>query len=615
MDRSGPLDEELAFRLLEAAPDGFVVTDADGAIVWVNSATERMFGWPRTELVGELVEVLVPERLRETYRSHRARFATAPTHRPMGVERRLRGLRRDGTELAVDLALSPIETRQGRFVLASVRDDTERERTEEALRVGEERLQRAQRVAGLGSWEWDIRAGKVTRSPELYGLYGVQVSSDFDDPFALTALIPADERERVVESVVAAVRDGRSYKLEHRVVRPDGQERVFLQQGETFMANGTPERCVGTTLDITELRKAEREREVALRELEAVLEQCPVGITIFRGPGAQRLEPNRMARAMQGEPFEASAGLAQYAGALTTFDGTPLEYDAYPGLRALRGERLERVELVFRRPDGSAIPIEVNAAPILDAEGRVTGAVAAWQDMTAAKELERLRAEWNSVVAHDLRQPINSISLYAQMLARQSQGWSEDARSCVAEIRKMVSRLARMTSDLLDLSRLDASRLTVVRRPVDVAACVRDAVRRIAMEAPEDRFDVQVRGPIPTVEADPDRIAQVMENLLTNALKYAAAGTPIRVVVERSGGEVVVTVRNDGAVLSPQQLERVFQRFERAGVSSHKAVPGIGLGLQIVQGLVEAHGGRVTAESTPGGETTFRFTLPIGAAP
>jgi PAS domain S-box-containing protein len=617
----GPdFDDLLAPSLVAAAPDAFVVTDSEGLIVSVNPAALAMFGWSRVELLGAPVERLVPARHRGAHVAHRARFVTDPRLRPMGAGLALSGLRSDGSEFPIDVSLSPVDTPHGRFYLASIRDVTVRRRTEEALRLSEEHLRRAQRVAHLGSWDWDLRANTMARSPQLYELYGVKPGPEAERPMAFVQAIPEGEREHVMGTIREAIAAGRSYTIEHRMVRPDGSERIFLQQGETLTANGQAVRCIGTTLDVTELRRAERERQGALRELEAVLEQCPVGITIAHDPRAERLDHNRQARIMLGDPLAAGAGLAEYAGAVLGFDGIALEYDALPLARALRGEHIERCELVFRRHDGRSIPVEVRAAPILDASGQVTGALAVWQDVTAVRELERLRVEWNSIVAHDLRQPINSINLYAQLLERHANDWPAEARGYLADIRKMIARLARMTGDLLDLSRLDASRLTVERRPLDLVACVREAVERVSLEATGRSFDLQVLGEIPSVEADADRLAQVMENLLTNAFKYGRAGAPVRVAVERVAGGVdgvdgvAVSVENEGAGIAPKALERLFQRFERVGVATYKGVPGIGLGLQITRGLIEAHGGRITAASVPGGVTTFRFTLPLRGA-
>src|SRR5690606_33547465 len=138
-------------------------------------------------------------------------------------------------------------------------------------------------------------------------------------------------------------------------------------------------------------------------------------------------------------------------------------------------------EYLLRQPGGAAIPILGGAAPIRDASGAVTGAVVAFQDITSSKELERLRAEWGSVVAHDLRQPLNTIVLFAQHILRRER--DADTRRAAERVVAAGQRLSRMIGDLMDLSRLDARRLELSRRGVDVAALVRESVDRFGLEA------------------------------------------------------------------------------------------------------------------------------------
>jgi signal transduction histidine kinase len=133
----------------------------------------------------------------------------------------------------------------------------------------------------------------------------------------------------------------------------------------------------------------------------------------------------------------------------------------------------------------------------------------------------------------------------------------------------------------------------------------------MALEAPDRSFDVTVEGDLPEAYADPGRIAQVMENLLTNAVKYGRAATPIVVEVAHVNHDVAVAVTNTGEALPQEELPRLFERFHRTAGAKRGAAKGAGLGLYITRGLVEAHGGRITAESTPAGVTTFRFTLPV----
>jgi signal transduction histidine kinase len=227
------------------------------------------------------------------------------------------------------------------------------------------------------------------------------------------------------------------------------------------------------------------------------------------------------------------------------------------------------------------------------------------------KELERLRAEWSSVIAHDLRQPVSAIALYAQLLARQA---ADGLRGPIDGIATAARRLGRMIQDLLDLSRLDARKLSLSRGPVDPEALVRASVSAAAVGAPDRRFEVRVGGAVPRVEADADRVAQVLDNLIGNAVKYGAPGTPIEVAVAAAGdGGVSIAVTNRGAGIPADELPGLFRRFHRAGEELRSGIGGIGLGLYIARALVETHGGRMEVESTPGRATTFRFTLPASA--
>lgn len=414
-----------------------------------------------------------------------------------------------------------------------------------------------------------------------------------------------DDRERVLALVDAAARDARPYAVEHRIVRADGVERIVLQQGEPMVKDGTAVRVVGTLLDVTERRRAEIAREALLQWLTAVIDRSPVGLLLAHGASGAMVETNPRANSLLGRRVTRVDECADWMRDVT---GARLPADQLPGHRALHGESVDWGEYACRRPDGVCVPILVGAAPILDAKGAVDGAVIAFQDITAAKELERLRAEWSSVVAHDLRQPLTTIVLFAQHLLRSAR--DPAARQGLERIQAAGQRLNRMIHDLMDLSRLDARRLELVRKRVDVVELLRDAVERLALQRHGRAVDVHVAGEIPPVLADPDRVAQIVENLLSNAVKYGSHGTPIVIDARATDHDVAVTVTNEGPGIAPAELPNLFRRFQRTAGARGSKVKGTGLGLYITRELVEAHGGRITVESTPDATTSFRFTLP-----
>lgn len=589
--------------LFERSPEAMLVADDGGRLVDANRAACELLARPRATLLTLTLADLVVEAERARLRAMAAVLAS-PGSVSQADWTLVRG---DGRTLEVEVRACILD--DGRRV-ASVREVGARKQAEAALQASEASLRRSQEIAGVGTWEWDLERDEVTSSAVLHRIFGRPPEPRVAPRRAWAGCIPASERVRVKALIASAIAERRGFSFEHRLDSVGGDERWVRQQGEVVVEEGRVVRVLGTVLDISDLRAVERERARALRELTAVLDQCPVGITMMRVGDDVAVVHNRVARQLTTDEGTLGPGAA----GLTDTDGRPVCGPGLPILRALRGETIAHAEYVLRGPDGGALPVEIAAGPIRAEDGSIEGAVVAFQDLTAAKEIERLRAEWNAVVAHDLRQPLNAMRLNLELLLRESRAWSEAARRRLGVLGAMIGRLSRMTGDLLDLSRLDAHRLTLDRRPLELAACVRATVEQIAAGAVDRRFIVDVREPIPVVLADGDRVSQVIENLLTNAVKYGEAETEIRIEVSTGDGVVEVAVTNHGEPIPAADLARVFERFQRAGVASHRAVPGIGLGLQIAQALVEAHGGHITVDSGPGRPTTFRFTLPIEGA-
>ncbi|MHB8873158.1 MAG: sensor histidine kinase [Myxococcaceae bacterium] len=232
---------------------------------------------------------------------------------------------------------------------------------------------------------------------------------------------------------------------------------------------------------------------------------------------------------------------------------------------------------------------------------------AAW----LVKSVERQREEFISVVAHDLRAPLTTISLTAASLERlpADQHSGDREKHLLSSINVSTRRLSRMIGDLLDASRLEANRLELRREPANLTELIRGVVERAA--AMTKGHPVRLVSPERlVVEVDPQRLEQVLDNLLSNAAKHSFPGREITVEVEPRQREVTVSVINQGEGLSPEDFPRLFSRFYRGKAAREGTVEGLGLGLYITKGLVEAHGGTIWAESTPGESATFRFTLP-----
>ncbi len=240
------------------------------------------------------------------------------------------------------------------------------------------------------------------------------------------------------------------------------------------------------------------------------------------------------------------------------------------------------------------------------------GTVLSVRDISQRARLERMKDEFVLTASHELRSPLTSVQGFAELLMLERERLSAKQTETVEIILENTRHLVRLLNDLLDLARSDAGRLTIQPVPTEVEPLVSDAVRsmRTQAEARRQELRLDVEAALPQVSVEPDRIRQVLVNLLANANEYCAEGATIRVTAMRGADGVVIAVSDDGPGISPQQLEHIFERFVRGEAGLTQRVSGSGLGLAISKSLVELHGGSLDVDSAPGQGSTFRVVLP-----
>jgi PAS domain S-box-containing protein len=357
---------------------------------------------------------------------------------------------------------------------------------------------------------------------------------------------------------------------------------------------------------------AEVQEEAA--ELDSIIASAVVGLAIYNGRG-EIVRTNPAARAILGYSDEELAEpiAVRMAGLkMTRPDGTPIPVEETPPMRALRGETMQSFVVVIHRPSEREVWIAGTAGPILAPGGQVQGAVVTFVDITARRELEEQREDLLRAVSHDLRNPLTVVQTNAQLLLRTLDRRGEEGleRKQAEGILTSARRMNAMIQDLVDATRLEAGLLTVRPKPVELRPFVEELLRRQAGILDTERIHIADGQDLPAVLADPDRVERILVNLLANALKYSAPGSPVTVSLYRRDGEVVTAVSDLGPGIPPGELPRIFQRFYRGRVTSVRG-EGLGLGLHITKGLVEALGGRIWAESEVGVGSTFSFSLPV----
>ena len=284
--------------------------------------------------------------------------------------------------------------------------------------------------------------------------------------------------------------------------------------------------------------------------------------------------------------------------------------------KLVRGDGPYELELEFIRPDRTTGWVAARGENVKDpATGKVVAITGTVEDITQLKDLQRLREEWTSVIAHDLRQPIGFIAMASDFLPTLHNGEMSPREKDMADrIRGAALTLTRMVDDLLDMSLLAADRLKLERDWVDPRLLVRDTVERLSHLTSDHPVKVQESRDLMPVFVDPMRIGQVLGNLVSNAAKYGDEHGEIVLDLARRDGVVEISVTNHGKGIDPEDLPRIFSRFMRSKATRRTGVHGLGLGLYIAKGVVNAHGGKMWAESTPGETTTFHVTLPTGVA-
>jgi signal transduction histidine kinase len=279
---------------------------------------------------------------------------------------------------------------------------------------------------------------------------------------------------------------------------------------------------------------------------------------------------------------------------------------------AFRGYESGAVDFLYKPLDPHAVRSKVNVFVDLFRQRQ--------ELQLAREELERavaVRDDFMSMIAHELRNPLNSVYLQAQLRRKMlSEGRTPDAKAFLKMVERderQIRSMVRLLDDMLDVSRARTGRLTINPGPFDLAESVRAVVEAISDQASASGVALELAAPetLPCV-GDEFRIEQVVTNLLTNALRYGQ-GRPVAITVGTSGTEALVSVRDQGMGISPEDQERIFQQFERAQGDSQ--VPGLGLGLFIARQIAHAHRGQLAVRSTPGEGSEFILALPLPAAP
>ncbi len=357
--------------------------------------------------------------------------------------------------------------------------------------------------------------------------------------------------------------------------------------------------------------RAYHDERRARADLEALIETSPVGVVVFDATSGNPISLNREARRIVEsllKPVRAAEDLLRTINCRRG-DGREIALTELPMAAALSSaETVRAEEIELSVPDGRSVKVLVNATPIRVEDGSLVSMVVTMQDLAPLEDLERMRAEFLGMVSHELRAPLASIKGSAATVLGRSRNFAPaEIEQFFRIIEEQADRMDSLIGDLLDAGRIETGTLSVAPEPSEVVDLLDRARTTFLSGGGRHRVVIDLPPDLPQVLADRARIVQVLNNLLANAARYSPESSPIRIEAACEGVHVAIAISDEGHGLTPERLAKLFRKYARDG----KRWAGGGLGLAICKGLVEAHGGRIRAESGgPGQGARFTFTLP-----
>ncbi|MEG4272720.1 MULTISPECIES: PAS domain S-box protein [unclassified Microcoleus] len=627
--------EAIFRRLFESNIFGVAIGDFSGRIAYANQSLLNMVGYTRSDLLSGQMRwdrMTPPEYL---YLDALA----AQELRVQGVSTPFKKeyIRKDGSRVPILMGGTTLcaDNREPETIVAFYIDLTEISRVEAELKKNQERLQIAQQAGKIGSFELNIQTNEVACTPELEALYGLPAGG-IDSYQSWAQMVHPDDRAVTEQQVKAAGASGDELNIEFRICRPDKSVGWIACRAKVFQDDrGLPLRMIGVNVDITDRKEAEAARSHINQTLEALIQACPLGITVLDCDDGTVKMWNPAAERIFG--WHESEAVGQFVPSVPA--DKRKEFTA--NLQKIReGNAISGMETQRQRKDGSSIDISLWATPVRDSNGNINcmSIVADISDRklveagraqllereqaarAEAEAISRRKDEFLDSLSHELRTPLNVIQGWAQIL--RAHPYNEDKLASGLEAIERQSKVQiQLVEDLLDVSRIIQGKLTLKPGWFHMVRTIEAANNsvRLAAEAKSVTISLELDPAVSLMWGDAQRLQQVVWNLLSNAVKFTPSGgnvqlrlSAVAVSDSSSPNYVQITVSDTGKGIPAEFLPYVFDRFRQADASKTKAESGLGLGLAIVEHLVQLHGGTVTAES-PGKDkgATFTVTLPL----
>lgn len=508
---------------------------------------------------------------------------------------------------------------------------TEQVHAKQLAQQTSERLSLALAASHMGLWEWDIKNDELTGSTELKEIFGLPANTKLSYKKYLS-LIEESDRSQIEQIIKHTLKDGGSYQVEHRIIRPDGSVHWVQGQGKAFLEDGKAVRLIGTSMNIDDRKQAEMHLQESEARFRNMADSAPVLIWLagldkqcyyFNKPWL--VFTGRSLRQEIGYGWTKSVHPEDVDRVINTFNTS---FDAH---------RSFQMEYRLRRADGTYRWMLDNGTPQFSPSGAFLGyigslidihdfkraveqrkelearTIALTQERSELVALNNIKDEFISLASHQLRTPATIVKQYLGMMLDGLSGpLGDDAQSMLHQAYESNERQIQIVNDLLKVAHLDAGQVRIQKESVDVKRLISTVVQEQTPTCAGRQQILKQTGPNRklVVRLDPEKIHMVLENLIDNASKYSRAGKTITIETTADRYSLYIRVIDQGVGVAKRDLPKLFQKFSRINNELSTEVGGTGLGLYWVKKVIDLHGGTVTVNSTLHKGSIFTIILP-----
>jgi PAS domain S-box-containing protein len=503
-------------------------------------------------------------------------------------------------------------------------DITARKEMEEALRISEERFIQSQKFANIGTWDWDIQTGDLHWSDRIAPLFGYPEGNLETTYENFIAAVHREDRQAVSDAVTDCVESGKEYKIEHRVVWPDGTVRWLLETGDvTRNEDGTPLHMLGVVQDIHERKMAQQELEFSEALLKDAQQMANMGHWSLDIASGALFWSDEIYRIFGYAPNEFAPSYQQFFDAVHPDDVEKIKQSEK---EAYENNTKHSIDHRIIRPDGSIRWVHEEAKTEYDKHGKAIRLSGTVQDITKRKDVEdalvlakeeaekanRAKSEFLSSMSHELRTPLNAVIGFSQLLESDDELTEEQVENA-KEIHHAGRHLLELINDVLDLSKIESGHIAIQNQNLHLQDIINECVILTASLADQHGVlvdyvsDVTLQDML--VHADVVRLKQAILNLLSNAIKYNVPNGKVHIYTRiANDGFVRISIEDTGNGIPQDKIDDLYIPFNRLG-KENSGIEGSGIGLVITRTLIELMGGTLDFETKEGVGSVFSFCL------